>query len=202
MTQKNGHLPARGPGNFRTIPSALGPLRVAPQPAPPTIAEPGPNISGIVIAQLPLTNSMPPQGESFDVASYIALPAVGSWVVVAKGTVPTGRNGYIKRLANVFVGGGFQEGQGGIIWQIMINLVDSSFGVGSQNQVAPFYDNILASLGSVAQPSDISGIRVREQQTYALVAKNVSIVVAGQFIGGRLGGYFYPKDLEPPNMGF
>lgn len=145
---------------------------------------------------------MPPEGESFDDHAYIAIPAVGVSSVVVFRQVPIGRNGMIKRIANVFVGGGFQEGQGNLIWQIMLDLRDSSFGAGANNLVAPFYDNIVASLGSVSAPSAIDGIRVREGQTFALVVRNVAVVVAGQLIGGRLGGYFYPIDLEPSNMGF
>ncbi|HVC00310.1 MAG TPA: hypothetical protein VNJ12_13405 [Candidatus Dormibacteraeota bacterium] len=201
MTPKNG-TPPRAPGGFRAFPSAVAPGKPSPGPAAPLIAQPGPGVQGYVIQRLPVQNAMPPQGEDFEVHGYVALPAIGSWAIVCQRTVPTGRNGYIKRIANVFVGGGFEEGQGGVIWQIMIDLVDPTFGAGNQNQVAPFFDNIVASLGAVWQPSPIDGIRVREQQTFALVVKNVNVIVAGQFIGGRLGGYFHPIDLEPPNMGF
>jgi hypothetical protein len=150
----------------------------------------------IEIPQLPITNFMPAQGEDFEAHGYVALPAIGATAVVVSVLVPEGRNGMIKRIANVFVGAGFTEGQGGIVWQILqdANIVNTL--------VAPFFDNIVASLGSVNAPSTIDGIRIREGQLVQLIVKNISIAVAGQLVGGRLGGYFYPVELDPPNMGF
>ncbi|MGH8135061.1 MAG: hypothetical protein ACRER4_01840, partial [Steroidobacteraceae bacterium] len=151
-------------------------------------------IPEIGIPRLPVVNFMPPEGESFEFHGYVALPAIAATAVVFSFQVPIGRNGMIKRIANVFVGGGFQEGQGNVFWQIMADLKDASFGAGANNLVAPNYDNIVASLGSVAAPSEIDGIRIREGQVVALVVRNVAIIVAGQLVGGRLGGYFYPID--------
>jgi hypothetical protein len=103
----------------------------------------------------------------------------------------------VKRIANVFVGGGFQEGQGGVIWQILLD------GTNPVNPVvAPFFDNIVASLGSVSAPSTIDGIRARENTVLQLIVKNLSVMVAGQFIGGRLGGYFYPVEQDPDAASF
>ena len=148
--------------------------------------------SELAIIRLPVTNYMPDRGEDFERAAYVAIPAVGASAVVVQFKVPEGRNGMIKRIANVFVGGGFTEGQGGIVWQIFQDFTPGG-GV-----VAPDFDNIVASLGSVNNPSNIDGIRIKENQLVTLLVKNVSIVVAGQVIGGRLGGYYYPIDLEPP----
>lgn len=144
------------------------------------------------IIRLPVTNFMPDRGVEFSKAAYVAIPAVGASAVVVQFRVPEGQNGMINRLANVFVGGGFTEGQGGIVWQVYQDFTPGG-GV-----VAPDFDNIVASLGSVANPSTLNGIRIKENQLVTLLVKNVSIVVAGQFIGGRLGGFFYPVDLEPP----
>ena len=153
-------------------------------------------IPDVDIDRLPVTNFMPAEGEDFEQASYVALPAIGASAVVVQFVVPEGRYGMIKRIANVFVGGGFQEGQGGVVWQIIQDaLVPGTL-------VAPFFDNIVASLGSVSNPSTIDGIRIREGQLVQLIVKNVSIVVSGQFVGGRLGGYFYPVELDPPTAAF
>jgi hypothetical protein len=151
----------------------------------------------IVIPRLPVTNFMPAGGEDFEANSYVALPAIGASAVVVSVPIPDGRMAMVKRIANVFVGGGFQEGQGGVIWQILLD------GTNALNPVvAPFFDNIVASLGTVAAPSTIDGIRVREGNLLQLIVKNVSIVLAGQFIGGRLGGYFYPVELDPDDASF
>jgi len=149
------------------------------------------------IVRLPVTNFMPAEGEDFEAHAYVPLPAIGASVVIVSVPIPEGRMAMLKRIANVFVGGGFQEGQGGIVWQILLDGTDVN-----NPSVAPFFDNIVASLGSVSNPSQIDGIRCKESTLLQLVATNVSIVVAGQLIGGRLGGYFYPVELDPDLAGF
>jgi hypothetical protein len=151
----------------------------------------------IIIPELPVTNFMPAEGEDFEAHAYVALPAIGASAVVVSLPIPDGRMAMVKRIANVFVGGGFQEGQGGVVWQILLDGTDPNNPV-----VAPFFDNIVASLGSVSAPSTIDGIRVKEGNLLQLIVKNVSIVLAGQFIGGRLGGYFYPIEKDPAAAGF
>jgi len=142
----------------------------------------------IKIVRLPLTNFIPPEGEEFTPAAYVTIPAIGSTATVVQFSVPEGRNGILNRFANVFVGGGFTEGQGGIVWQL---FQDFTPGV-----MVPNFDNIVASLGTVNNPKILNGIRIKENQLVTLVVKNVSIVVSGQLIGGLIGGYTYPIDLE------
>jgi hypothetical protein len=168
-----------------------------------TILGTGTGLSGkatkIEIVRLPVKNFMPPEGVPFRPANYVAIPAQGASAVVVKLLVPQGRNGIINQIANVFVGGGFQEGQGLITWQLWLD--------GNPNPplVAPYFNNIVASLGSVANPAQLAGgIAVKENQLVELVVFNANpgVVPAGQLIGGLLGGYFYPKQLEPAYIGF
>jgi hypothetical protein len=154
-------------------------------------------IPQIIIPRLPVTNFMPAGGEDFEVANYVPLPAIGTQAIVASVLIPEGRMAMVKRIGNVYVGGGFQEGQGGVVWQILLDGTNPTNPV-----VAPFFDNILASLGGVSNPSAIDGIRVKEGNLLQLIVKNVSIAVAGQFIGGRLGGYFYDIALDPTDASF
>ena len=149
-------------------------------------------------ARLPIINFMPPEGQPFDVAATVALPAVGATVVVAQVTVPTGLNGVLHRIANEFIGGGFVDGSGDIIWQIFQNLGQ----VGGTGVVAPYYDNIINSLGTVPNPSEIDGIRVQSGAVLAITLTNVAVVVAKQLVRARLGGYWYPIGLEPQNLSF
>jgi len=149
-------------------------------------------------ARLPIINFMPPEGESFDVAATVALPAIAATVVVAQVVVPAGRNGVLHRIANEFIGGGFVDGSGDIIWQIFQNLGQ----VGGTGVVAPYYDAIVNSLGTVPNPSLIDGIRVKSGDVLAITLKNVSIPVAKQLVRARLGGYWYPVGLEPQNLSF
>lgn len=142
--------------------------------------------SKIYIARLPIWLFPSADSEAFDFVKYIALPAVGAQGVIISFTVPPGFNGIIKRLGNVYVGGGFTEGGGQLQWQLLDNNVPIAN-----------YENIPASLGATASPSEVSSIRIKESELIQLVVNNISLVVGGTFSGGRLGGWFYPKDQEP-----
>lgn len=140
----------------------------------------------IIIAQYPVWLKPSADSNAFDYVSYVALPAVGASAVIIDFKVPDGMNGIIKRFGNAYVGTGFTEGSGGLLWQLL-----------ADTQPVPNYDAIPASLGATANPSEVASIRIRESQRIQLVVKNVSLVVGGASSGGRLGGWFYPKSQEP-----
>lgn len=149
---------------------------------------------------LPIANYMPPGGIEFRPATYIAIPNQGASAVVVQFKIPKGRNAILNRLANVYVGGGFQEGQALITWQLFLEF----YGVGNaSNVVAPNFNLIVASLGSISNPAALNGLRAKENTTLALVVSNANpgVVPAGQLIGGLLGGYHYSKTLEPADFG-
>lgn len=127
--------------------------------------------------------------QAFDYVNYVALPAVGNTAaqgVIISFRVPAGMNGIIKRFGNAYVGSGFTEGSGALVWQLLADSVP-----------VPNYEAIPASLGATANPSEVSSIRIRENQLIQLVILNLALVVGGASSGGRLGGWFYPKDQEP-----
>jgi hypothetical protein len=133
----------------------------------------------------------PPDAESYHLAAGIAIPAIdGNFHVVVQITVPSGRNGVLNRIANVFVGGGFTDYSGALIWQIVRNP-GSGLTAAERN-----YENIVASLGSTSNPARIAGIRVFENDVIALVVKNTALPVAGESVGGLLGGWFYPRTWD------
>jgi hypothetical protein len=136
----------------------------------------------------PIWVDPPDQWENVDLLNYIALPAQAAQSNVISFKVPNGRNGVIRKVGNNFVGGGWVEGSGAVVWQI---LVDGAPPPGAVN-----YDSILGSLGSPANPVEIAGFRIFEGQTLTLVVKNILIVVAGQLSGGRFVGYLYPREME------
>lgn len=153
--------------------------------APP---EPFPESSNerIIIAGYPVWLKPSADSNAFDFVNYVALPGVGVTGVIISFKVPDGMNGIIKRFGNAYVGSGFTEGSGTLIWQLLAN-----------SQPVPNYDAIPASLGATASPSEVSSIRIKESQLIQLVINNVSLAVGGAMAGGRLGGWFYPKDQEP-----
>ena len=136
------------------------------------------------VSQLPVHLWMPPDGIPFFPTGYVATPAVGSSSVVVTLTVPEGFHGVIKKVGNVYVGLGFTEGSGSLVWQILQN-----------GAVVRNADNIVSSLGTVTQPGELSGsIFIYEQQVITLQVSNVSLIAGGTQIGGRLDGWYFPKD--------
>jgi len=133
----------------------------------------------------------PPDSESFHLASGIAIPAVdGAFHAVDTVIVPPGRNGVLNRIANTIVGGAFSDFSGDLIWMIVRNP-GAAITAAERN-----YNNITASLGAIAAPAKIAGIRIFENDVVQLVVKNVGIAPSGEFIGGLLGGWFYPRTWD------
>lgn len=136
--------------------------------------------------------------ENIDQDNYALLPAIGSSVTIISYVVPPGRNGVIYKVANNFVGGGWVEGTGDVIWRILVD--------GTPPPGATSYDTILASLGNPASPTEIPGFRIFENQVLTLVAFNNpagpsgGVVVAGQRVGARFVGWNYPTDIEDSNI--
>jgi hypothetical protein len=136
--------------------------------------------------------------ENIDQDNYALLPAIGASVVIISYVVPPGRNGIIYKVANNFVGGGWVEGTGDIVWRILVD--------GSPPPGAVSYDTILASLGNPASPTEIAGFRIFENQVLQLVAFNNpagpdgGVIVAGQRVGARFCGWNYPTDIEDSDI--
>lgn len=157
-----------------------------------------PGLIKIVQVERPIWIDPPTTWENIDQIAYALLPAIGSTVVVISFQVPTGRNGVINKVANNFVGGGWTEGTGDIIWRILVDQVPPSG--------ASSYNSIPASLGVPSNPIGISGFRIFENQLLQLVAfnnpagPNGGVIVAGQRLGGRLMGHLYPRDLEADSL--
>jgi hypothetical protein len=145
----------------------------------------------------PIWIDPPSNWEVVDQAAYVALPAIGATATVVTFTVPPGRNGVIQKIANNFVGGGWVEGTGDLIWRI---LVDAAPPPGATS-----YNNIVNSLGNPSNPTAIPGFRIYENQVVSITifnnpaGPNLGIPVAGQLIGGRFVGYIYPRELEDGN---
>lgn len=139
---------------------------------------------------LPIVNPvwLEPSADSqaFDFGASASFPGIGSTGTVVTFQVPEGYNGIICRIGNQFFGGGFNEGGGGLVWQLL-----------ADNVPIANYEDVLITLGATANPSPVSFIRIKENQVITLTVENVSIVGSGQIAAGRLGGWFYPKEQEP-----
>ena len=166
------------------VPAALNPNPPADPSAPVPAA----------VQRLPIWLWPPENWENIDQVSYVLLPAIGTTVTIISFQVPIGRNGIIRKIANNFVCGGWVEGTGDVIWRVLVD--------GTPPPGATSYDSISASLGSPANPVEIPGFRIFENQVITLVGFNNpagpsgGVIVAGQRLGGRLVGYLYPRDSE------
>ncbi len=132
---------------------------------------------------------MPSDGVPFNEVDYVELPAIGATANIIQFTVPGGMNGVIKWIGNNFVGAGFTDGSGSLIWQITAD------GEPFRN-----HERIIGSLGSPASPSETAPLRVFENQIIRLTIQNVGINVAGQLCGGRLSGWFYAMQDDGENV--
>ena len=137
----------------------------------------------------------PPDSESFHLASGIVIPAVSAtnFSTVVSITCPPGRNGVLNRIANVIVGGAWNDFSGDAVWQIVRN---PGAGVNTGGFAERNYQNILASYGLIASPARISGIRIFENDVIAWVIRNNALPASGEEVGALLGGYFYPRTWD------
>lgn len=136
-------------------------------------------------SSLPAHVYPPPDAQSFDPAAYIDLPAIGVTATVVSFVVDDGFVAALRGMGNVYVGAGWTEGSGALVWQLLDN-----------GAVIRNYDNIVASLGSVQSPQPIGGgggVLIQEGHTVILQVTNVSLAAGASLIGGRLGGWFIPK---------
>ena len=136
----------------------------------------------------------PPEGYSpFDAQDGIDLPVVGAAsttpltsatgaAVVLTFVVDNGYDGVINFLSDNFLGGGFQDFSGDIIWQL---YADS----------APIrnFNNITAQKGTVEQPRTVSPIRIYSGQTISFVVIHAANVTLNGPVVCTLTGYTYPN---------
>lgn len=136
--------------------------------------------NGVTGGDAPWT-AAPDGYQPFDNAGVAAMPALAANATIVTFLVPLGMDGVITRLGNDFVGIGFQDGVGDIVWRITRD------GVAVQG-----YDSISVRLGTISAPRHLSpGIRIYSGQVVTMIVNNVTNVLAGSILG-TLGGYFYP----------
>lgn len=126
--------------------------------------------------------------EPFYTQGSVALPAIGAQAVVVQRAIPYGRNSFLWKLAVDYVGGGFTEGQGGILFRVFRNA--------ALTRSLKGFATLTASMGTVNNPVEIPPAQLYENETLSIVVVNVSIVVAGQRVVGALVGWDYPRSEE------
>jgi hypothetical protein len=126
----------------------------------------------------------PPDGSlSYDEHGKGTLPIVGGTVAtIVQFVVPDGYDGVINAFSWNFTGGGFVNGSGDIIVQLLRN------GAPIRN-----YDNILVEAGSIGTPRPISPIRIYSGQVITLTINHFANPLLVDDVVGSIQGYFYPS---------
>lgn len=126
----------------------------------------------------------PPNYQPIDEQSLIAVPAapsVDTEVVVV--VIPVGSDGTINTYSCNYIGGGFVDGSGDLIWRITID-----------GQPIRNFSNIKTERGSPSQPRTIpGGIRVYSGQRVAVVVNHASNGALTENVSANLGGWTYPS---------
>jgi len=136
----------------------------------------------------------PPDSESFHFAAGVAVPAISAtnFTTVLSIVCPVGRNGVIKKIANVVVGGAWADFSGDAVWQICRN---PAAGVNTGGYAERNYQSVQASLGLINQPTQISGIRIYENDVVQWIIRN-NALPTNINCGALFSGYFYPRSWD------
>ncbi len=119
----------------------------------------------------------------FDPQTAVALPTIlGTTAVIVSYLCPDGRDGVINAYSWNFTGGGFVDGSGDIVVQILRN------GVPIRN-----YENIVVQKGSIQIARPIAPLRVYSKDLIQMVVNHVANgLLAGDVVGSFVG-YDYPS---------
>lgn len=134
--------------------------------------------------------AMPPEGRPFKKVAGVTVGGgttpEGTNTQVVQFDVPTGYDGVIVSVVNMFTGTGFVEASGDLNWRIQIN-----------RRWLKDYGNIQTTLGSLQSPSYIyrGAVRLFEQQRVTYYV-NLGSGALGRLSAGNIVcaffGWFYP----------
>jgi hypothetical protein len=130
--------------------------------------------------ELPVWNFPSADSLFFDKVGVIPLPALGATATIIAFAMPAGYSGVVRWLSNIFLGAGFTDGTGDLIWQVVRDL-----------QPVEDYEAITAQLGTLPIPTD-TFILVGQNQTISITITTVVAVGGGNSSGGRLKGWRWP----------
>jgi hypothetical protein len=128
----------------------------------------------------------PPTGSIwFDAVGLAAIPALGQpAATVVSQTIPTGYSGLVWMLANVAQYGGFTDGLGWLIWQIL-----------NGSNAVQNYQNVIAQLGALDAPQR-TFIEVPGGNTVSWTVQSaVQAPPSGAQTLCRLTGWYWPTTM-------
>jgi len=118
----------------------------------------------------------------FDEVASRDLPAVGTGdTPVLTFTVPSGFDGVGMWYSINFLGGGFTEGSGDIVWRILQN------GTAMRN-----FENITSERGSLQIPRFLANLQFYGRDIISIVVNHIAnVALTGQVVV-TMNGYYYP----------
>lgn len=147
-----------------------------------TMVKPVVNASGVTTVTPTPWGPYPTGRLPFDQVGTVNLPAVGAGdTTVLTFQVPLGYDGVTQYYSLNFMGGGFTEGSGDIVWRILQN------GATVRN-----FENITSERGTVYIPRPVANLQFFSNDIITVVVNHIAnAALIGQVIVS-LNGYYYP----------
>lgn len=148
--------------------------------------------SAYPITQRSPLNEAPPNAWPFLPNGSVVIPAIGDSAIICSETIPAGKSGIIRFVANYSNVGpgiaGWTPGDGSLVWQILRNGIPYRY----------FNDIIIAfGLTELGGAPLASPLRLSAGDNVTLIVKNVSLAAKGQLLMGLLSGYLFPARQDP-----
>jgi hypothetical protein len=140
------------------------------------------------LSESDLTGGMPPWiippagADPFDATAVVNVGLVGVDATILTLLVPYGYDGVIKRFYHNYLGAGYMEGSGDLVWRIL-----------ADGRPIKNFGNILTQMGSPTTPRVTDGIRIFTGQSITYVVSHPANVILTDACTASLAGYYYPR---------
>ena len=140
------------------------------------------------LSESDLTGGMPPWvvppvgSDPFDATGVATVDVVGGQVTILTLLVPYGYDGVIKRFYHNYLGAGYVDGSGTLIWRIL-----------ADGRPIKNFGNIITQMGNAFTPRVTDGIRIFTGQTITYIVYHASDGILTDNCAASLAGYFYPR---------
>ena len=121
----------------------------------------------------------------FDYGGAIALPAIPGENTVITFQVPNGYDGVAMAYSLNFLGGGFTQESGDIIWRIYRN-----------NVAIRNFEQITTERVSISTPRNIANLQVFSLDIITITVNHVANVALNGQVVASMMGYFYPNQIS------
>lgn len=126
---------------------------------------------------------IPPTGaDPFDATGVATIGVVGDTVTILSLLVPYGYDGVIKRFYHNYIGSGFVDGSGNLIWRIL-----------ADGRPIKNFGNIITQMGNAVTPRLTDGIRIYSGQLITYIVYHAADALLTDACSASLAGYFYPR---------